>query len=98
MKLQANCLLAKLICKTDEWTNKFQCAVFNQVLSVLESKLWHLQLRNKTGSADVSVMATWYKLWMFYKKNILILHLISLVSQKQKLLEWTKQWKRSKQR
>lgn len=98
MKLQANYLLAMLICKIDEWTNKFQCAVFNQVLSVLESKLWHLQLRIKRGSADFSVMATWYKLWMFYKKNTLILHLISLVSQKQKLLKWTKQWKTNKQR
>lgn len=49
MKLQANCLLAMLICKIDEWTNKFQCAVSNQVLSVLE---WTLifATENQTGS------------------------------------------------
>lgn len=36
MKLQASCLLAMLISKIDEWTNKFQCVVFNQVLSVFK--------------------------------------------------------------
>lgn len=36
MKFQANCLQAMLICNTDGLINKLQCAVFNQVLSVLE--------------------------------------------------------------
>lgn len=97
MKLQASCLLAMLIFKSDEWTNKFQCVVFNQVLSVFKLTLT-FATQNQTGSEDFPVIAPWYKFWTSYKMKSLILHLISLVSQKQKLLKWTEQWKTSKQR